>query len=208
MVTLRIIESNTELSRRINQAIARELNSKIKSNKNKVVNRIKRAIPLWLESRPEIAELRSNQTPGSLNAQIGFPRGTADYAVDEIIDGIVQSIQVDVKDVTNSLKGGIEFAIQPASFTNLLSLPSSTFTTETGTTLEWLNWLLKLGTRTIVFGYSYTPDLGGRSGGGVMEGGGLWRINPVFAGTAEDNFITRAFENREKELANILRELF
>jgi hypothetical protein len=33
-----------------------------------------------------------------------------------------------------------------------------------------------------------------------MEEGGAWRVPPEFSGTLEDNFITRAFVNKEKDL--------
>ena len=35
--------------------------------------------------------------------------------------------------------------------------------------------------------------------------GKAWRVPIQFAGTTEDNFISRALEGREKELSSILR---
>lgn len=33
-----------------------------------------------------------------------------------------------------------------------------------------------------------------------MEKGGAWRVPPEFAGTIEDNFVTRAFKNKQDDL--------
>ena len=74
--------------------------------------------------------------------------------------------------------------------------------------LHWLAWLLQAGSSMIVSGYEYTPSFEGRSGGGVMTGGGVWRVPPEFSGTESDNFITRALNNRDKQLSQLLKGLF
>jgi hypothetical protein len=81
-------------------------------------------------------------------------------------------------------------------------------TTDKQTDLHWLDWLLRQGSAVIVSGYQYTPKRDGRSGGGVMTMGSLWRVPPQFAGTLQNNFITKALSNREKELTVILKDVF
>ena len=80
--------------------------------------------------------------------------------------------------------------------------------TEKGADLHWLDWLLTLGDKTIVIGYEYKPGTGGRSGGGTMTKGTAFRVSPSYSGTIEDNFITRAFSNKEKEVSSILMGIF
>ena len=70
-----------------------------------------------------------------------------------------------------------------------------------------MRWLLLEGTRTIVSSYAYEPDNSGRSGGGTMRLGGIWRVPPQFAGTASENFVTRMFENKDKQIQPILKGL-
>jgi hypothetical protein len=41
-----------------------------------------------------------------------------------------------------------------------------------------------------------------------MTTGSLWRVPPQFAGTLQNNFITKALSNREKELTVILKDIF
>ena len=40
-----------------------------------------------------------------------------------------------------------------------------------------------------------------------MGKGSSWRIPPQFAGTEDDNFITRAFSGKEKQLEKLFAEI-
>ena len=92
-------------------------------------------------------------------------------------------------------------------FFNLLGLQEGHVLTEKGGDLHWLDWLIRQGDRTVVLGWNYVPAPTGRSGGWEMNIGGVWRVPPEFWGTLDDNFITRAFEAREKEIIGILQGL-
>ena len=41
-----------------------------------------------------------------------------------------------------------------------------------------------------------------------MDIGGAWRVPPQFSGSRENNFITRSFRGREREITEILKGLF
>ena len=92
---------------------------------------------------------------------------------------------------------------------NLLSLKKGHVTTAKGADLHWLSWLLERGQGVIVVGYNYTPDTAprGRSGGGTMGRGTAWRVPPQYAGTVNDNFVTRAFDGREKDIARLFSDI-
>lgn len=208
-MSLRIVlsESDREIEKKINRAIAQEMNLRIRKNNGKVATKIKQAIPAWIRTRPEILSLLSEGTPNSLNSQLGLLPNQAVVAVDDIINSVAASLEVDIRQIDDKLKGRVEFSIQPESFRNLLGLSSGTVV-DGDDVLPWLRWLLLEGSSTIVYGYNYTPDLSGRSGGGTMESGGVWRIPPQYAGDLRDNFITRALLNNDRELGKILQEIF
>ena len=105
------------------------------------------------------------------------------------------------------LNGRLEINFQPADFVNLVSMQQGIVHTEKGDSLDWLSWLLKEGAKPIIIGYQYQAQAGGRSRGGIMEKGTSWRIPPQFAGTETDNFITRAFSDREKEIQDLFAKL-
>ena len=41
-----------------------------------------------------------------------------------------------------------------------------------------------------------------------MVGGVAWRVPSDYSGTIDNNFVTRALENREKQIINALKGLF
>ena len=207
-ISLRLVDSYAKISNDINIAIAKYINTQFNKNKNTVLNQIRRSIPIWLLESPEIQSLSQEGIEGSLNAQFGITRGTSLEVIDQITNAVSKSIYVEIKPVTKKLTdGGIYFYIQPSDFKNLLQLPAGFILRDTYS-LHWLQWLLLEGTKTVVFGYTYTPDNTGVSGGGTMTFGGLWRVPPQFAGNANDNFITRVLLGRDRELAVILQGMF
>ena len=142
----------------------------------------------------------------------GLYQGTESMIVDSIQDSVMGAVSVDFKTVNNTLsKGGLSINFQPATFANLLSLPTG-HTVYEGGDLHWLQWLLERGDSMIVVDYHYYPASGmGRSGKGYMKKTGMFRVPPQFSGTSNNNFVTRALvgpaQEKEinREIANILR---
>ena len=191
----------------MNRALLSEINSVIYKNYRKVTNEIKAKIPNWVMEQPEVKSLGQEGQLSSLNAQFGLHIGSSAAAIQSIASAVANSTTVKITKINERFKGGVEFSIQPTNFANLLGLPEGFVITSAGTKLHWLAWLLQAGSSVIVTGYEYTPSFEGRSGGGIMTGGGVWRVPPQFAGTESDNFITRALSNRDKELAILLKGL-
>ncbi len=208
-ISIKLLESNAQISRKINKAIGQEVNKIFDRGSKRVAGRLRNLIPIWVNESPEIQSLRADGIPNTLNAEFGLDRGTSDISVEAISLAIAQSIDFKITPFKRSLeKVNIQFFVQPKTFENLLGLPQGFSTTFFGQKLHWMDWLLKQGTRTIVFGYEYQPGNAGRSGGGVMVGGGFWRISPQFAGTETNNFITRMFANKDRELTKLLEGIF
>jgi hypothetical protein len=205
MAELKILDTDIEIKKMIFKAMSLELNKKIKANYKKAATEIQAVIPTWIAEQPEVDSLRQQAVPGSLNAQFGLPPGQADLALTTIVQAVADTIKPEVKFLNEKLKGFVQFTIQPSNFANLLGLGEGFVFTEPE--LHWLNWLLTQGSSPIVTGYQYEPGTGGRSGGGTMIGGQLWRVPPQFSGTSDNNFITRALAGRDKELTKILSRI-
>ena len=206
-ISLKILESNSQIKDKIYEAILQELNKRVFKNKKNVTTRLQNAVKRWIEAQPEIASLRANSSAGSLGAQFGLTSATSDMIADIIISAVAGSMVVKIQPIKKTLKGTLEINFQRDNFINLLSLQSGHVLTEKGTDLHWLDWLLTKGDTTIITGYTYIPGPLGRSGGGEMNIGGLWRVPPEFSGTITNNFITRSFKGTEKETAEILKGL-
>ena len=208
MLSIKLLESDNDIITKINKSIARRFNVLIKRRAKIVQNDIKRLIPSWISEQPEVISLNSDGTDGSLNAQFGLRPGQSAIVIADIINAISESIFVHITPVSPvNLSGGISFSIQPTDFKNLISLSSGIVATEKLQQLHWLDWLLTEGDRVIIAGYEYVPSDGVRSGGGTMKLGRSFRVEPSFSGTVDDNFVTRAFAGRDKQLANLLSKL-
>lgn len=200
---VRVIES------RINKAIASRMNDALIKGRGLIATKLRPMIAQWLSEQPEMVALSSGGA-GSLPSQLGLVAGTESSITNTIINSIASSTHVDFKRVANNLRqGGITIKCQIQDFSNLLSI-SGGFVQDIkyGGRLHWLKWLLEEGNRVIITGYHYEPKSGsGRSKGGSMGEGSMWRIPPQYTGTVDDNFVTRALANKEKHIQKLLEQV-
>jgi hypothetical protein len=194
--------------KKINKAIISSLNEIISKRKNTARYKLKSSINGWIRSSPEIESLLADGFPNSLSAQFGLRQGSAEQAVEDIVNAIVSSIQIEFKKIDKNFTGGVEFTCQPTTFSEILGLSSGHVLTEKGADLHWIDWLLTQGDKVIVVGYRYQAGSAGRSGGGRMIPKGVFRVPPKFSGSINDNFITRALSGKEQEISNILTGVF
>ena len=195
--TIVLKDSPRNITGKINAGLAEILNTLLRRKQGVIIREIRELIPQAVLAQPEMQEITGTATPGSLPAQLGIIAGTGDAAAIAIANAVAQSIAIDVSKVTKkNLEGGIKLQFMDATFTDLLSLPEGYVPLEDGGELHWLDWLLTRGYTTIVTGYSYKFAIGGRSGGGFMRQPGSWRVPAQYAGTLEDNFITRALSSQ------------
>ena len=203
-ISIELVDSFPKIQSDIYKALAAQINQKIKGKKHRASRILRERIKNWMMESPEVESLLSQGIPGSLNATFGLPPGTPTDAVNAIVSAVSEAIAIDFQTVSNKLEGSVTFHFQPTDFSELLGLPQGHQFTEMGTDLHWLEWLLVKGDSVIVKGYLYQPSNSGRSGGGTMDIGGVFRVPPQHAGTADNNFVTRALFGRDKELAKIL----
>ena len=194
-LSVKILENDKEIERRILRAAALDINKTIQKNTVKAKMLLQRLIPTWIRVQPEIISLLAEGDPTSLNAQFGLVGGQGVRVLDDIVEAVIQATNFKISKVDNKLKGGLLIEIQPTDFNNVVSSASSMVNYPLAR-LNFLEWLLLKGDTTIVVGYEYDPD----PGSGRSEGG--------FSGTAENNVITRAFIGREKALEDLLKQIF
>jgi len=206
-ISLQITDSIKTIETNVNRAISELMNDIIAKNIGAISRSVKNLIPAWIIPQPEIQSLLSRD-PISLAGQFGIT-GSAQGIVNSIVQSVVGATEIKIIKYSANLKGGLELRFQPNNFANLLALPEG-HTVYSGGDLHWLDWLLKRGDNIIVVNYQYNPSTGlGRSGLGNMIGGGSFRVPPQFSGTANNNFITRAFigQTQEQQLTSILQKI-
>jgi len=206
-ISITLNDSNAEISKKINKILSEQISKTIIKNRAKVTRRLKEAIKGWLRQSPEVSSLLAQGVPESLNALFGLPPGAAHAAVSAIVDSVADASEIRISRLSSNFSGEIVFNFQEKSLSNLIGLGEGHQITAFGEDLHWLDWLITKGDTIIVKGFFYQPSNKGRSGGGTMKIGGSFRVPPEHAGTAGNNFITRAFAGKEKEVSNVLTQL-
>lgn len=79
-----------------------------------------------------------------------------------------------------------------------------------GYTLPWLKWLLLEGSKVLVKDYQviFGPSRRSRSGFALMRKSNIesWRVPVEFAGSQNDNWITRAIDKSEPDIYNLIEK--
>lgn len=147
----------------------------------------------------------------------------ADNAVLEIVDSLAANTNFTVS------KNRLRVEVFKGDYSSLISLPAASFISEKGGRVDWLEWLLLRGTDVVVANYAFVAGdfTSSRTGQGLMfqirsEGtivgsskirGGLFqgvtfdqfRIASEFAGTANNNWVTRVLVSVEPQIVALIQ---
>lgn len=169
-------------------ALVKDINKNLLRSVPKIKNAISPIIFEAVFNCPEMASVRG----GVLKLDFGILK---DNTFD-IAEAVSRTISIRFNRFVyrdNSISGGITVQIQPTDYLNLLNLSGSVVITEKGVPLPWLDWLLNYGDSIIIVGFGVKYTDGGRTGGAVMSRGeSVFRVDPTYSGSVNDNFITRA----------------
>lgn len=206
-LSIKIQESNAEISNLIMEGIADVLNRTLFA----CTNPIETAIRGIFSSAINSSDVWNSLKGGKLQAEFGLPDDVSDRLSD-ILDIWLNSIQVDYNRVSgkNVLKGGIVLNMLETDWEDVLSSSSAYIITRLGDSLPWLEWLLKFGDKIIVKDYNVLmkPSNRSRSGMAVMTKMkyGRWRVPPEFSGTTNNNFVTKILDNIDNEVVRIIEQ--
>lgn len=148
-----------------------------------------------LKRSPEYEAL----TSGKLRGDLGLT--DVETRIDQVLKVLKDSVGVNaipVKTFGNEFRGGLAINMLRSGFVDILSLPAATVQGE-NFNVPWLEWLLTAGDRILVAGYHVRYELSpadrraSMSGVAIMAKGGGWRIPPQYAGTVNENWLTRTF---------------
>jgi hypothetical protein len=205
-VTFNIKETDAQIANLIVNALKPEVEKILKKSFNKIKKSLKDIVQNALRLAPEYQSLVS----GELRAEFGLPDGQS--RADAII-ALITKIGFEFKPIKHTgynLSGSFILTMIESDFKSALSSPAATFTTEKGTQLDWLEWLLLLGNKTII--KDYVVDIGpnprSRTGMAVMRGvkSGKWQVPSAFSGTINNNWITRSIDSVEQDIKQLIQE--
>lgn len=200
--------SSKDLIFNINRGITQFVNKKLNIVAHKIVGQLRETIKQSLFDQPEVQSLSN----GRLEAEIGLSDGRKH--IEEIINVWVNGIhvkQTKARIVKDQVKASLTIYMIRRDFNDVINHPYA-FVYNKGQKLPWLLWLLTYGDQIIIrdfdvsFNRQHLSHGKSRSGQAVMirKPGGGWRIPPEFSGTRNNNFLTRALDDAENDIIDII----
>lgn len=203
---LKLITTDRQFTAKVFSLLAKKIDPEMLKAAGPIERRITGLITQDLASHPILDELRD----GQLALDFGLSPEVASVAIAEMIQAIDGAVSVNV------LKGGKIFS---AGFSGLSIRidpigPIQNISTgsydSNGHSIDWMDWLLNRGSQVVVSGFESVFAVAAsksRSGLGFMlKTGGSFRVDPKFAGTKDDNFLTRMLIQSRQSIENIIKE--
>lgn len=148
---------------------------------------------------------------GILRDMFGIPN--PDQVITNIVNAIIDNMEINVIPVvptSNTFNGSITVNLLKSDFTDVLTA-NGVLLHSTGGDVPWLQWMLTAGDAIVLAGYDikFYPTVVPTSRTGkaltVAIPTGGFRVPPEFSGTASNNWLTRALEDIDVLITNLLR---
>jgi hypothetical protein len=197
-LTSKIVETTNEIMKKILAEVLVEANKQFSIKQAPIETIAKTLLRRYILNQPEMIDVIS----GDLQYEFGIIDPFA--RISNIIDALVLDVKAEVKPFKvsgSTVKGGIKLQGINVRYSHVINMPDAVVITDKKKKIPWLKWLLLEGGNTVIGDYSV--ELGdnlGRTGGGHMVLGGSYKVPAEFAGTAGNNFITRAIAQMQPEL--------
>lgn len=206
-ITLELEPSN-QITRAISQALTKELTLFLAARTKIIRHKLPKILSDAINRAPEVDSLRG----GKLQAELGVPDAAS--RIDRLIE--IWSNSIDIQFIPPKLVGNIIYASVvisaiKADFNDVLGAEEATYNTANNQVISWLEWLLLEGDKQIIKTYRIGGDAGrfSRTGLGkimIHDQRRSWGVPPEFAGTINDNFVTRTVENINAEIDTMLQD--
>lgn len=191
-----------------------------------VVKKFKKIIPqIKSEIKPKISsivldKLKQSDTvqsllSGKLKDDFGLFGNVVNVTIKNIIDKISEGIElnIDFSQKSGSIVTTTLDILPYSDFPKIASVAGASFPSAGGN-VDWLEWLLARGTQVVIGDYWIFPYAKGRTRSGgtsvmkMIESKPRqpFRVDPNYAGTLTDNFITRAIESTKDDVSKVLLE--
>lgn len=205
-LSLSIIENNSVIEKGILTALLPEVSAFMNKASKYVQSNIFPIIKESILAQPEYDSLVN----GQLRLELGIP--DAAMRVEDLINVWINNTIVEYKPpqiMNNRIKSSFTIKMIRANFSDVLSLNLASIERNAiGATIPWLEWLLLEGTATLVDNYEVFigPHNRSRTGYAIMKAsdGQGWGVPPEYAGTINDNWITRALEGCKPDIQKLL----
>ena len=204
---LTLLESNSEIASAINKALLPDCNSFMTNSLNQIKNGLPSLIHQSIINTPEYNSLIN----GQLKYELGIP--DAETKVAGLLQIWSNNIIYTYNKPTitgNKIKSSFSANTIRVDFSDVLYTQYAEVQDFVdGYKLPWLQWLLLEGNKIIVKKQEVIlgPSSRSRTGYALMKGSNKnWKVPSQFAGVESDNWITRAIDNAESSIQELLNK--
>lgn len=208
-INVKILESNSQIESKILKALVTDCREYFNEALSIIQQELPQIIYSAITSRPEYVSLVS----GKLRLELGIP--DASVKVANLINYWISNISYNYKKPTiegNKIKGYINIELIKSDFSDILnSNDAMVIDSLRAYSLPWLQWLLLDGNKVIVPRYNVviSPNPRSRTGGALMRiSTSSWKVPSEYAGTINDNWITRSIDNASSAIDGLLERAF
>ena len=207
---LKLVTTPSQFAATVQFLVAPKVDKILTKARPAIQNRISHLLRTAIETSQTIQSLKG----GKLQVDFGLTDGAASAATADIVNAVVSSVNVFFqKSRRGKTLGNLVIQIDPATVSAIVQTSPHGIYDSNGHQITWLDWLMTRGTQVINEDFEVVStvdyDDRSRSGGGFMlPTGGVFRVDPEFAGTAGDNFITRAIIANGPNIRRIIQEEF
>ncbi len=206
---MRVVESESQIAAQINKMIADVMRRAIYKAEQPIRLGLPKIVLAALRTSPEYNSLMN----GKLWTNFGLT--DPESKLEGILNIWGETVVVSTIPVTSnasSISGKISFSMIRRDFTDVINTTFGTQITEKGQKLEWLKWLLLLMDKIIIRDYTIgylrksSDPTYSRTDGTIMveRKGRFFKVPQEFAGNINNNWVTRAVENLDKEIDSLV----
>ena len=206
---INIVETDKQISDQILSALIPQIDKYLKNSLQSVRKELPGIIKNILINSPEYVSLIG----GQLQYEFGIPDPA--NKLSEIFDIWTNNISINYKAPTASagkIRASFSVSMIRSDFADVLSSDASLVIDNLrGYSLPWLEWLLLEGNKTIVSKQEVVigPNKFSRTGFAIMrQSNKSWKVPAQYAGTIRNNWITRAIDDNESIIEDLLNRIF
>ena len=208
-INLKLLETSDQIQNMILDNLLTMVNPVIKKSIPTIRRQIIELVIGKIKGQPEYEALLN----GQLRLEFGIPNPTT--TVNNIIDLWANYIVVNetpFKKTKSGLSGSFSINMIKDDFSDVLAFtPASVvYDTASGVELPWLQWLLLDGSKILVRNHyvKIGPNKNSRTGMAVMAESKSqnWRVPAEYAGTKNNNWVTRALDTINDEISDIIEK--
>lgn len=204
--SINLLESDSQIYELILKNLLPLVNKKLDNAITKIIRLINLGLENSIRNQTEYNSLTSPN--GKLRLEFGIEDPSI---VDRVINSVLDSVFVQKNNLrisNKSIVGGVILGFFPNNAIIDIAEQFSVIT-EKGQPLPWLKWLLFDGTSDIIKNYDVKlgPNPKSRTGEAIMiETNKSWRVPAEFAGTYSNNWFTRAIDNIDDSIEEIIKK--